>query len=40
MDIVKIKAEVEVLNTELVGSRGVELGVKVRLSSSIERIDI
>jgi hypothetical protein len=35
-----VKAKVEVLNIELVSSRGVELGVNTRLSGSIDYIDV
>jgi hypothetical protein len=40
VDVVEVEAEVEVVNAELVGSGGVELGVEVGLSGGVESTDV
>ena len=40
IDIIKVEVKVEVLNIELVSSKGVKLKVEIRLFSNIKNIDI
>jgi hypothetical protein len=40
VDVVEVEAEVELLNAELVGGGGVELGVEVRLSGGVDNVDV